>query len=252
MTNQGSFPTTDWGLFVNIRAGNSQAKRAALDILIRRYWKPVFVFLRCQGKDEESAKDSTQAFFADWIEHDVFAKADERKGRFRSFMLSCLKRFVANEHRADRALKRRPTAGLLSLDELMDDTEHPYEPKDGLTPEMIFDRTWASEVVQRVLKHLELECRNTGKELHYDAFARRIIKPILHGDPAPSLADLGREAGLTEKQAANLLETAKRAYRRLMEEEIRLYAESEAEVEEEVRAIFRILGGQSRISLKIV
>lgn len=237
----GAFPTTDWGLFVDIRSGSPAKKRAALDILARRYWKPVFRFLQFSGKDEESAKDLTQAFFAEWIETNAFAKADEQKGRFRSFMLASLKRFAANEHRADQAQKRRPAAGLLSLDELMDNEEKPFEPEDAETPDKAFDRAWAVEVVGRVLKHLEAECRNKGQKAHFDIFSKRLIQPILYGVAAPSMADLGKVHGLTDKQAGNLLETAKRAYRRLLEEEIRLYAASDSEVSEEVRDIFAIL-----------
>ena len=240
-SGHGAFPTTDWGLFVDIRGGSPSAKQAALEILARRYWKPVFRFLQFSGKDEESAKDLTQAFFAEWIENNAFAKADAQRGKFRSFMLASLKRFVANEHRAGQAQKRRPAAGLLSLDELMDDEEKPFEPKDAETPDKAFDRAWAVEVVGRVLKHLEAECRNKGQKAHFDIFSKRLIQPILYGVAAPSMADLGNVHGLTEKQAGNLLETAKRAYRRLLEEEVRLYAASDSEVSEEIRDIFAIL-----------
>ena len=237
----GAFPTTDWGLFVDIRGGSPAAKRAALDILARRYWKPVFKFLQFSGKDEESAKDLTQAFFADWIESNAFAKADAQKGKFRSFMLSSLKRFVANAHRDDHAQKRNPAAGLVSLDELMGADEFPFEPAHAETPDKAFDRAWATEVVGRVLKHLAAECARKDQRAHFDIFSRRLIRPILHGIGAPSMADLGREHGLSEKQAGNLLETAKRAYRRLLEEEVRLYAATDSEVSDEVREIFAIL-----------
>lgn len=241
-TARSSFPTTDWGLFADIRGKNPTAKMAAMDIIVRRYWRPVFMFLRHRGCEEEQAKDSTQSFFAEWIENDVFAKADERKGRFRSFMLSCLKRFVANERRADLAQKRRPAGGLFSLDELMADPDVSFEPGENKTPEAAFQKAWAVDVVQRVLHHLENECTRTEKQAHYDIFARRVIRPILEGCADIALADLGRVHGLTEKQAANHLQTAKRAYQRLLQEEIRLYADSEAEVAEEIRDIFKILG----------
>jgi len=240
-TGKGSFPTTDWGLLANARGDNPAVKLAALDILTRRYWKPVFLFLRHSGTPEEVAKDSTQAFFADWIENDAFAKADERKGRFRSFMLTCLKRFVANEYRAAHAQKRGPREGLLSLDELMANPEMPFEPANNMTPDAIFQKAWAVEVVRRVLKHLEVECSRTGKTVHFDIFSRRVIRPILHGCSEPSMAELGREHGITEKQAANHLLTAKRAYQRLLQDEVRLYAATEAEVSSEIRDLFAIL-----------
>lgn len=243
-TGTGSFPTTDWGLFVDIRGNNSVARMAAMDILIRRYWKPVYMFLRKSGMDESSAKDVTQSFFGEWIEKDVFAKADKQKGRFRSFVLSCLKRYVSNIRRADQAKKRMPTDGFVSLDELMDHSEMPFEPSDNMTPDMVFDRAWAAELVLRVLRHLEKECNTSGKDVHYNIFSRRIICPILEGATEPLLADLAKEHGIEEKQVANLLLTAKRAYQRLLKQEIRLYAETEAEVTSEVMDIFCILNGR--------
>jgi hypothetical protein len=94
----------------------------------------------------------------------------------------------------------------------------------------------------RVLKRLEAECLSTDKAVHYDIFVQRIIGPILNGAREESLADLGEKHGMTEKQAGNCLLTAKRACRRLMEEEVRLYAETEAEVADEIRELFLILG----------
>lgn len=239
---KGSFPTTDWGLLADVRGNDPAVRLAALDILIRRYWKPVFLFLRCSGVPDDSAKDSTQTFFTNWVENDVFAKADESKGRFRSFMLTCLKRFVSNEHRAAHAQKRGPQEGVLSLDDLIGNPEVPFEPADNMTPETMFQKAWAAEVVRRVLKHLELEYARTGKTVHFDIFSRRVIGPILDGSCEPSMADLGRDHGLNEKQAANHLLTAKRAYQRLLQDEIRLYATSEAEVASEIRELFWILG----------
>jgi hypothetical protein len=124
----------------------------------------------------------------------------------------------------------------------MANPDMPFEPADSMTPEAIFQKTWASEVVRRVLKHLEIECGRTGKTVHFEIFFKRVIGPILDGCWEPSMADLGRKHGLTEKQAANHLLTAKRAYQRLLQEEIRLYASSESEVASEIRELFSILG----------
>ena len=223
--------------------GNDPALReAGLNILAGRYWRPVYGFLLRSGHGDAAAKDLTQAFFAAWLENDGFAKADPDKGRFRSLMLTSLKRFVSNERRAEKAQRRKPAAGLVSLDALMDSEEHPFEPRDeGMTPDKVFDRRWAVGVMTRVLKRLEAECETTGKSAHYDIFVRRIIAPILHGADEQSLADLGTHHGMTEKQAGNCLLTAKRACRRLMEEEVRLYTETAAEVADEIRELFIVL-----------
>jgi len=81
--NQAAFPTTDWGLLKNL-SGNDPALRAAgLEILARRYWRPVYCFLRRSGHDDADSKDLTQAFFAGWLENDGFVKADSDKGRLK-------------------------------------------------------------------------------------------------------------------------------------------------------------------------
>ena len=242
-TNPVSFPTTDWGLLKSLKGNDLILRDSGLEILAKRYWRPVYCFLRRFGHDDADSKDLTQAFFVAWIQEDGFAKADSDKGRFRSFMLTSLKRFAANIRRENNAQRRRPAKGLMSLDALMESEGHPFDPQDdGLSPERIFDRQWAVGVVMKVVSQLEKECKNTDKAVHYDIFLQRILNPVLYGAAEQSLAGLGQIHGLTEKQAGNCLLTAKRAYRRLMEEEIRLYAETEAEVDEEIRDLFRILG----------
>jgi RNA polymerase sigma-70 factor (ECF subfamily) len=240
---QKNFPTTDWGLVQNIRSDDRELKAWASNLLASRYWLPVFSYLKRSGCEDAEAKDLTQSFFAGWMDNDGFIMADPAKGRLRSFMLTSLKHFVANERRAGKAQKRCPAKGVVSLDELMGSESHPFDPQDAeLTPDKVFDRKWAVGLVMRVIRRLEAECANTGKAVHYDIFLQRIIDPILQGAQEVPLADLGAKHRLTEKQACNCLLTAKRAYRRLMEEEVRLYVETEAEVAEEIRDLFRILG----------
>ena len=242
-SGNGSFPTTDWGLLANLNQQNSAARIASLDILIRRYWKPVYVFLRRSGHNEDRAKDLTQAFFLEWMEKDIFGKADHERGRFRTFMLTCLKRFAANVHRAERAAMRRPEAGFVSLQELMENEHVPFEPADSSTPDLEFQKSWAKEVIQRVLRRLEIECRKGGLEVHFDIIRARLVDPILSGLPAVPTEDLATRYNLTTKQVFNHLETAKRSFRQLMKDEISLYAESPADVSVEVNDIFRVLGG---------
>jgi RNA polymerase sigma-70 factor (ECF subfamily) len=238
-----NFPTTDWGLVQNIRSDDIELKAWASNLLAARYWFPVYSYLKRTGCEDAEAKDMTQSFFVGWLESGNFGKADPEKGKLRSFMLTSLKRFVANERRADKAQKRCPTKGLVSLDELMGSESHPFDPQDAeLTPDKVFDRKWAVGLVMRVIKRLETECKITGKAVHYDIFLQRIIAPILQGSQEVPLADLGAKHKLTEKQACNCLLTAKRAYRRLMEDEVRLYVETETEVADEIRDLFRILG----------
>ena len=128
-TRKDAFPTTDWGLLKNLRGNSPALREAGLNLLAGRYWRPVYGFLRRSGHDDAEAKDLTQAFFAAWLENDGFAKADQDKGRLRSLMLTSLKRFVSNERRSDNAQRRKPAAGLVSLDALMENYKPGQPPK---------------------------------------------------------------------------------------------------------------------------
>lgn len=235
------FPTTQWNVLEALRVCTPQMKSQLLDGLMSRYWKPVYYFVRSQGRDNETAKDLVQGFFAACVERDSLAQADESRGRFRTFLLTALTNYMRNVHRDDHAQKRRPTGGMVSLDELIDAEDAAFEPPINETPEHIFSRAWAQDLVHRVLRALEDECAVTGKQDHFALFRARIIEPALEGTETPSLAELAPRFGITEKQAANYVLTARRAYQRLLRDEISTYALSEEDAAEEIRNVFNML-----------
>jgi len=236
-----NFPTTQWNLIQALRSCAPEIKNQILDGLIARYWKPVYYFVRSQDHDNESAKDLVQGFFESCVERDSLAQADESRGRFRTFLLTSLTNYMRNVHRDGNAQKRRPTGGIVSLDELIDAEDRSFEPPTNETPEHIFSRAWAQDLVHRVLRALEDECAVTGKEDHFALFRARIIEPALEGTKAPSLAELAPRFGITEKQAANYVLTARRAYQRLLRDEISTYALSEEDAAEEIHNVFNML-----------
>ena len=237
--SRGRIPTTHWSLLEAVRGPLSPEQRAVLNLLIQRYWKPVYHYIRRKGHPNEQAKDLTQDFFRKWVEEELFGRADPRRGRFRAYLLSCLDRFLWNAHRDARARTRKPEKGIVSIDSLAGPDGRGLEPMDRETPETIFNRTWVLELLQRVQRALEQECQATGKEVHYDLIVRCMIDPVFRGSKAPPMRQLAEEYGLTEKEANNRLVTARRAYTRLLQEEIRTYAASEEEVTSEIQDLFR-------------
>lgn len=232
------FPTTDWGLFDCVRGADPSGRSFALESLALRYWQPVFLFIRQNGFAANDAEDLTQEFFATWLAKDNFAKPDSTKGRFRHLLQVSLRRFLSNARRTRHARRRKPTQGFVSLNELVDAKGPVVEPYHEETPEALFNRTWAAMLVTRVLHQLEKEAVETGKKVHYDILRRRIVQPLLDGETPPSMRELAVRHGIDEKQAANALLTARRAYQRLLRDEIRLYAWSEDDVSAEIRDIF--------------
>jgi len=238
---QANFPSTHWSMLKEVRGSLTPAHRAILNLLIQRYWKPVYCYLRRKGKNNEEAKDLTQDFFTSWIAKEIFGKADQTRGRFRAFLLSCLDRFLINTHRKEHAKKRSPDEGILSIEKLATGEGTPFEPSDRETPVDIFNRTWATDLILLTLNTLEQECMDTEKKTHFMLFQRRIIEPSLRNIEPPPLAELAQELCLTEKQAANRLLTARRAYQRILREKIRVFALSDDDVSEEVRDLFQFL-----------
>lgn len=237
---KGNFPSTHWSQLRYAANRNATEYAAAIDFLLQRYWKPVYSYLRRKGQLEEDSKDLTQEFFTNWLTKDLFARADRLRGRFRSLLLSSLDHFVANQRRAERALRRRPQGGVASLDALIGDEHAGFDPADRHTPEEAFDRVWASDLIHRVLRRFEDECQINSKLQLFELFRLRIIEPALYGATAPPLAEVAPRMGLTEEQAKNRVVTARRAFQRLLNEEIGLYASTE-ELAEEASDLLRIL-----------
>jgi RNA polymerase sigma-70 factor (ECF subfamily) len=240
--SEGTFPMTHWSKLVAARADAGATRLDALNFLIQRYWKPVYCYVRRCGWGEEDAKDLVQEFFAACLHTDFFAKADPARGRFRNFLLSSLQHFLKNAHRAAHAQKRHPEQGFVPLRDPATASSAGFEPADRTTPEAVFHHAWVTTLIQRVLRRLEQECQTTGKQAHYELFRQRLVLPALEDANPPPLRDLAARLGLSEKQAANCLLTARRAYQRLLQEEIRGYAGSEEEVAAEIRDLFHFLG----------
>ncbi len=235
------FPSTKWPKIIEAGSPVEADRQSSLSFIAERYWRPVFYYVRSRGFDPDQAADMAQNFFVRSFEKGAFAKADPARGRFRSFLLTALKNFIANSVRDAHAGIRHPKEGFVPAHELRTD-EGPYlVPIDRENPEAAFDRAWASELVLRVLKALEDEYNVPDKEAHLKLFRETIINPALHGVDAPSVKELATPLGLTEKQAHNRLLAARRAYQRLLREEIRSFAGSEEEVADEVQDLFKLL-----------
>lgn len=240
----GLFPVTDWQRLEVLRLGGDAQRRDVLGELYRRYRSPVTAFLRGRGYTAADAEALGQDFFTDSIRDGLFEKADRERGRFRNLVLTALKRYAAKRHRRDQAQVRRPSGGLVSADELAAAGGEALMGADPTTPERDFQRAWAAELVGRVVSALGAEMAAGGKEAHFSIFKRCVVDPALGGDPPASHRDLAAQFGLSEKEVANRLVTAKRAYQRLLRAEIATYARSEAEVDEEIGELFQILGSR--------
>jgi len=242
MRGTSSFPLTQWTQLGKLRTGDDSERRGAMSTLYQLYRRPILAFLGARGFSQERAEDLVQDFFLHAITHRLFEKADAARGRFRSLILTALQHYAANSHRHDQAQRRMPPGGFVSADELREEggktamlgVEHDPAGK-------AFTKSWAQTLLGRVVKALEDECAKTGRQAHFDIFRRSILAPILDAVAAPSQREMASELGITEKEVANRLVTARRAYQRLLRAEIAEYASSEEDVEAEIRDLFAAL-----------
>jgi DNA-directed RNA polymerase specialized sigma24 family protein len=231
------FPTTHWSQLQAAGGPTTPERRAVLNGLITRYWKPVYLFI-CRSGYANQAADLTQEFFLHALERELFGKADRARGRFRTFLLACLKNFLVDAHR--RRQRAGPPDGIVSIGELATDKRGLIEPVEGETPEDLYNRAWVMELFCRVWQLLQDEFAAGGQGAHTELFRRRVYEPILGMSEPPEMRELAAEFGIPEKQACNFLVTARRAFQRLLRAEIRWYAASDEEVAEEIAELFRL------------
>jgi DNA-directed RNA polymerase specialized sigma24 family protein len=235
------FPSTDWERLDSLSKTHDLEHGIVLGEIMGRYWKPLYYYvLRC-GFPPENAQDIVQSFLLSGIEKRLFEKGNPVQGRFRSLLLSSLNNFLSNEHRSQSTQKRSPQEGIISLDQISALDNYDKFVKHNDNPEAIFHRSWISELILRTLVALDSEFRGSGKSVHCEIFRIRIVDPALKGIEPLSIKDLAKSFNLTEKEVANRLITARRAFQRLLRLEIKSYIDSEEEASEEINDIFRFL-----------
>jgi RNA polymerase sigma-70 factor (ECF subfamily) len=231
-----AFATTHWSVVLTAQ-GESPAAQDALETLCRTYWRPIYSFLRRQGAGTEDAEDLTQGFFAQLLERKRFDAVRKEKGRLRSYLLGALKYFLADEQRRAMAIKRGKGQRLIPLEELRAGEGIEMEPADPVTPEMIYERRWASTVLELVLSRLKDEYRAAGNSALFDS-----LKELLPDEPgAPSQADIATRLGITENAVRQAFHRFRQRYQLLMREEIAHTVATSGDIEDELRHLISVL-----------
>ena len=216
---------------------SSPDAQVALEQLCQAYWYPLYAYVRRLGRTAEDAQDLTQEFFARLIEKRWLESADQARGKFRSFLLTAFKYFLAAEWQRDRAGKRGGGQPLLSLDSVDAEDRCKLEPADTLTPEAIYDRRWAMTVLDQALARLEEEQRTAGHAARFAA-----VKDCLLGEPGEAtLAELGTRLGLTEVAMKSIVKRLRERYRAVLREVIAQTVDGKEGVDEELHSLLAAL-----------
>jgi RNA polymerase sigma-70 factor (ECF subfamily) len=229
--SQRAFPTTRWTLVVAAARDSNDSGRPALAELCERYWPPLYAYARRDGHAVDEAQDLTQAFFAKFLEKEYVRAADPARGKFRSFILSSFRHFMSNERDRERTQKRGGGQRLLSLEFESAEASYRLEPPDTLTPEGLFERRWALELIDRVTRQLAAERERAG-----DAATFEHLKDFLIGDREDGkYADAARALGTTDGALRVAVHRLRRRFRDLLRAEIAATVAEDSEIDGEIR-----------------
>ena len=237
-----SFLTTHWSLVEDIK--RKQDNNVLIGLLLERYWKPVYCFLRRKDYNNEQAKDLTQDFFREVVlNRHLVHRAHASKGRFRTFMLHALDQYVVDQQRKETAQKRIPGDKLVQLDDcdpsVFDETMCELDAENG------FNYAWKAGLLDCVLAEVKDSYVKQDRETHWCVFQDRLLKPILEDRKAPSMKEICRQHGIkSERNASNMLKTVKRLFQTTMRKHVRQTVASDEAVEDELREIFEFFGNR--------
>lgn len=161
------FETTDWSMLAKL---DSPDFSVALAKLCQEYWYPVYAFIRRRTTDTHQAEDLTQSFFCKVISLQTFRMADRERGRFRAFLLTSVKNYLATEHQSARTQKRGGDRRALSLDFGVADELYQRNGVASLTPDREFDRAWALSLIEHAIETLQQEYDRLELQNQFELF----------------------------------------------------------------------------------
>jgi DNA-directed RNA polymerase specialized sigma24 family protein len=233
----GEFPATHWSVVLHAAQAGSAKADAALARLCESYWYPLYVFLRRQGYQPEEAEDLTQTFFGRLVHKEILAGLTEEGGKFRSFLLMALKRFLANEWHREHAQKRGGGKLMISADAT---AEQRYQGAlvDRATPETLFARKWAFAVLDRVWSRLRDEYAAIGKPTLFEQ-----LQGCLPGaDRELSCVDAAAALAMNEGTVRMAALRLRRRYGEMLRAEIAATVSRPEEIDGEIRHLIEVAG----------
>src|SRR6266566_3877765 len=236
ITSRG-FHTTHWTIILAAREKDGTDAREALASLCSTYWYPLYAFIRRQGSSPHQAEDLTQEFFFRFLERHALGHVQPAAGKFRSFLLACLRNFLANERERAHTQRRGGGQSLVRLDSTDAETRYALEPADQRTPEAVFERRWAFAVLERTMTEQRHEYVTAGKSELFEAL--RSFLPGGHGDA--SRADLAAQRGVSVGAIDVAVHRLRQRFGVLLRQQVAQTVSSDAEVDEEIRYLISVI-----------
>jgi RNA polymerase sigma factor (sigma-70 family) len=231
------FVTTHWSVVLDAKGDDSARANEALEKLCRIYWRPVYTFIRRNGSSPADAQDLTQEFFYRLLSKDYLQHLRDQRGKFRSFLLTFVKHFLSDERDKASAQKRGGGQALFSLNDTTGEALFEAETATQLSPDQLFERSWAQTVLHEALQRLAEEYAASGKSALHDK-----LKDIQPGEHGPvSYAEIGAELGMSETAVKSAVHRLRRRHREILREEIAHTVTRPEDVDDEIRYLITLL-----------
>jgi DNA-directed RNA polymerase specialized sigma24 family protein len=232
----GRFQVTRWTMFFEAQGADVAKSQQALSEFCTKYWQPLYTFIRRQGFAPHDAEDLTQGFLAQFIGQEHYRVAARARGRFRTFLLACLKNYLANQWKAQ--IRQKRGGGNVQSTPIPDEdgAELPIEFADHLTPELQYDKKWAGAIIESALKTLSLEMADAGKAETFKKF-----QPFIAGEKSTGAYEtLAKESGVSEGSLRVSIHRLRQRYSEILRAEIMQTVDSPEEANEEIRYLLRL------------
>jgi len=237
--NAAQFATTHWSVVLAAAQDPAPAATEALGQLCRAYWYPLYAFVRKKGYAPHDAQDLVQGFLARILAGKGLRGVEQGHGRFRFYLLSAMRHFLADEWDKANAEKRGGGVAIFPLDELRPEGRFSQDLADHSTPERLYDRAWAETVLDRVTARLREAYRSDGNASRFDLLEGY----LLHDPERLTCAQIGAKLGLAEGTVKSELHRLKKRYRSLLRAEVAHTVASPVEIEGEIRCLMTTVGG---------
>lgn len=229
------FVSTHWSAVIQAGSSNSPEAREALAELCRTYWYPLYGYARSAGFDVHSAEDLTQGFFSKLLEKNYLGVADRRRGRFRWFLLTAFKCFLANEWDRSQAQKRGGGQQIISFDSVTAQERYGLEPETTATPDQLYDLRWAEDLLDRTRRQLADDySEQPGRFEH--------LRQYLPGEElVMSHAELGAALGISEAAAKQEVYRMRKRFGEILRDAVAQTVAHPDEVDDEIRHLIDIV-----------
>ncbi len=237
--SQATFPVTHWTMVRAARSEDPAEAKQAMDQLCGHYWYPIYAFLRRSGHSAANAEDLTQSFFQRLIERNTIQSMQHEDNKLRSFLLGCLKQMLSDQARHDNTQKRGGLRPHVSFDEMGAEERYALEPQDSRDPETLFYRTWAHELIAKMVGKLKASFTKSRRPEVFDM----LLPFVTLEEEPPSYRDIATRIGSSEASSRILVCRQREKFRELLTEEIALTTLSPAEHGEEMIWLRGVLAG---------